>query len=197
MLVLGFALSARRWKTRRQTRQEDCLELKALRLGVRTDLYILRGSSVVLSETLRGYPSLTESVDDGTAGEVIAAEHRGVADPDLVSIRRIAELLDEARALSGDSGVKGQNRPDAVADRRRFQLTALKNFIEVDDAFVTRHRQRSREDLAGVSVVDPQHGCTTPYLDACLPQRETAGIDALGAVADEEQPVRAGRGNPN
>ena len=49
-----------------------------------------------------------------------AAEYGGVADPDLVSTRRIAELLDEASALSGGSGVQRQNRSDAVTDRRRF-----------------------------------------------------------------------------
>ena len=68
-------------------------------------------------------------------------------------------------------------------------LRSVEGLLEVHDPLGPGHPLGRGEDLSGVAVVQPQDARTTVDLEAGLTEGESAGVDPLGAVTDDEQPV--------
>ena len=113
------------------------------------------------------------------------APTRSSADSSTDSASDLVELLVEILGLD-------QQRPIAAAIGGRRFVAALELLAEVVDLGVTGDGLGHVDDLVGVAVVRREQRRAPPHLDAGLAELEAAGVDALGAVAEDHQSVLHG-----
>ena len=162
-----------------------------------TDLHPIVGPAVVVIEGLhvesQGLQACADSVHVGIgwrqhchvsrAESVLRIDQVAYASCDLVDLGIHPIDLDEHGTLT-------------PSDRRDPLGAPVENLAEILDPVITGNRHCRLDDLVGVPVVLGENSRTAPHLDTGLPKGEPTWIDPLGAIAEDEQTVRAIRVEP-